>query len=187
MSNTQTRLAPTTIFDKHIIGEDLKNGSLIYDFDACVEAYMKLNPSISNDEAEAALIVDADGINEGDDLDRPVVLLKRYSNPKHARPKTLSKSGREILGGFDDEDDRILLENRDYLDQAVVGELANSDKVFVYDYALLIEAMCEETEEWTVEDAIEWIDYNTLGTYVEKYPLVADMDISVDDMDLEDE
>lgn len=185
MSNTRTRLVPTTTFDKYVVGEDLKNGSLVYDFDACVEAYINLYPEASPQEAEEALVNEADEINEGDDIDRSIVLLKKYSNPKHARPKTTAKSGRTILDGFDENDERILLENRDYLDQAVIGELANSDKVFVYDYVLLIEAMCEETEEWTVEDAIEWIDYNTLGTYVPKYPLVVDMDISIDDMDLD--
>ena len=45
---------------------------------------------------------------------------------------------------------------------AIVG-LTDDDRL-VYDYDKMIAAAIEENPDWTEEDAIEWIDFNTLRT-----------------------
>lgn len=56
-------------------------------------------------------------------------------------------------------EDLVLLEPRQYLDDAIVG-LSHDNKV-IYDYNKLIECF-KKGEGWTDEEAIEWVDYNTL-------------------------
>ena len=51
----------------------------------------------------------------------------------------------------------------DYLDAALIG--IDQDGKAVYDYDLLVQAFMDGNEEWTEEDAIEWIDYNVLGLH----------------------
>ena len=44
-------------------------------------------------------------------------------------------------------------------DSALVG--ITEDNRAVYDYDLMVEWLCD-TEDFTVEEAVEWIEYNTL-------------------------
>ena len=55
-------------------------------------------------------------------------------------------------------EDTIFFENPSFV-KAITG-ITDSEQL-IYDYDLMIEAAMEE-EGWTAEEAIEWIDYNTL-------------------------
>jgi hypothetical protein len=55
-------------------------------------------------------------------------------------------------------EDTIFFENPSFV-KAITG-ITDSEQL-IYDYNLMIEAAMEE-EGWTAEEAIEWIDYNTL-------------------------
>lgn len=55
-------------------------------------------------------------------------------------------------------DDVIILSNYDYED-AIIG--VTTDNRAVYDYDKMVEWLCEK-ENFTVAEAIEWIDYNTI-------------------------
>lgn len=57
-------------------------------------------------------------------------------------------------------EDTIVFENSDY-HTAFIGVDVASQRA-VYDYDLMIQYLIDE-EGFTEEDAIEWIDYNTLG------------------------
>ena len=67
-------------------------------------------------------------------------------------------------------EDLVVFENPSF-DKAIVG-VSYDDRV-IYDYDLMIEAAMEE-EGWTAEDAIDWIEFNTLRSlgYVEGSPIV---------------
>ena len=56
------------------------------------------------------------------------------------------------------KENSILLENYSY-DGAIVG--VTEDGSVVYDFDLMITWLCE-TEDFNYEDAIEWIEYNTI-------------------------
>ena len=55
-------------------------------------------------------------------------------------------------------EDVVILENFSY-DDALIG--VTHDNRAVYDYDKMIEWLCC-TKGFTVEDAVEWIDYNTI-------------------------
>ena len=55
-------------------------------------------------------------------------------------------------------EDTIFFENPSFV-KAITG--ITDKEQLIYDYNLMIEAAIEE-EGWTAEEAIEWIDYNTL-------------------------
>ena len=80
-------------------------------------------------------------------------------------------TNREILEywGYD-PDDYVLFENPSF-DGAVVG-VSTSDRV-VYDYDLMVMRAMEQ-EGWTQEEAIDWIEYNTIRSlpYVENAPII---------------
>jgi len=54
-------------------------------------------------------------------------------------------------------DDTVLLDP-EYLDGAIVGV---RDHRVLYDYDLLVQAF-QDNEDWTYEDAVEWVQYNTM-------------------------
>ncbi len=74
--------------------------------------------------------------------------------------------------GFDDV---AILENYSY-DTALVG--VTEDNRAVYDFELMVEWLCDE-ERFTAEEAVEWIEYNTIralpyfgdGAPIIMYPL----------------
>lgn len=68
-------------------------------------------------------------------------------------------------------EDTIVLEP-DFLDEAIVG--ASSDGILIYDVDLLANAFVKH-DNMTYEEAIEWIEYNTIRAlpYMgEKHPIV---------------
>ena len=62
----------------------------------------------------------------------------------------------EILNKCDEE--TVILEPS-YLDEAIVG--INQDGKLIYDYDLLVKANIEH-EGMTYEEAVEWVEFNTL-------------------------
>ena len=56
------------------------------------------------------------------------------------------------------KDESIFLKNYSY-DSAIIG--ATKEGSVVYDFDLMITWLCE-TEDFNYEDAIEWIEYNTI-------------------------
>lgn len=66
-------------------------------------------------------------------------------------------SKRELLRDLGHED--IVLLEPEYLDDAIIG-VSHNDRA-VYDYDKLVECFMKG-EKFTEEEAIEWIDYNTL-------------------------
>ena len=81
-------------------------------------------------------------------------------------------TNREILAhnGYD-PDFYVLFENPSF-DGAVVG-VSTDDRV-IYDYDLMIEAALMENPDWTIEDTIDWIEYNTIRSlsYVPDSPII---------------
>ena len=74
--------------------------------------------------------------------------------------------------------DETILLDPEYLDAAIVGV---RDHRAMYDYSLLVQAY-QENEDWTYEDAVEWIEYNTIRAlpYMGRFaPLV----LEVEDVD----
>ena len=55
-------------------------------------------------------------------------------------------------------EDAILFDNMSY-DSSIVG--VTTDGRVVYDYDKMIEELMQD-EGWSYEDAVEWIDYNTI-------------------------
>ena len=74
----------------------------------------------------------------------------------------------EQINGFEIPTGSILLEPREYHDQAIIG----FDKVVLYDYDLLIESFIEQG--FTYDEAIDWISYNTIrtGEYIQNFPKI---------------
>ena len=56
-------------------------------------------------------------------------------------------------------------------DTALIGYDVRSGRA-VYDYDKMVEWIVNRNPGWTEEDAIEWIDYNTLGAHCEGEPIV---------------
>ena len=67
-------------------------------------------------------------------------------------------------------EDLIIFENPSF-DKAIIG-VSEDDRV-VYDYDLMVEAAMEE-EGWTEDEAIDWIEFNTIRSlpYQEGAPIV---------------
>ena len=59
------------------------------------------------------------------------------------------------------DDETIVLEPREFLNNAIIGTVNGLSKA-VYDYDLLVEAFLEANKDWDVEDADDWISYNTI-------------------------
>ena len=55
-------------------------------------------------------------------------------------------------------EDAIVFDNMSY-DGSIIG-VTTDDRV-VYDYNKMIEELMQD-EEWSYEDAVEWIEYNTI-------------------------
>lgn len=55
-------------------------------------------------------------------------------------------------------EDAIIFDNMSY-DGAIIG--VTTDGRVVYDYDKMLEELAKD-EEWTYEEAMEWIDYNTI-------------------------
>ena len=64
----------------------------------------------------------------------------------------------------------MLYRNPDFA-SAIIG--ISSDYHVIYDYELMIEHLMKYAD-MTYEEAVEWIDYNTLGAYISegKMPIV---------------
>ena len=56
------------------------------------------------------------------------------------------------------KDESILLKNYSY-DSAIIG--ATKEGSVLYDYDLMIQWL-QETEDFSYDDAVEWIEYNTI-------------------------
>ena len=65
------------------------------------------------------------------------------------------------------DEEALLFEPRDSLDAALVGVgcRVGQLRLAVYDYELLIEAH-QSMNDWSREDATEWVDFNTVGAWV---------------------
>lgn len=55
-------------------------------------------------------------------------------------------------------DDTLVFDNMSY-DGAIIG--ITTDNRVVYNFDLMIEELMQD-EEWAYEDAVEWIEYNTI-------------------------
>jgi hypothetical protein len=67
------------------------------------------------------------------------------------------------------KDNRALL--AEGLNSALIGYTNGMNIVAVYDYDKCIQALQKENK-WTYEEAIEWMEYNVVNSYVgEKTPL----------------
>ncbi len=62
------------------------------------------------------------------------------------------------LEDLNTDEEVIILSNYSY-DDAIVG--VTTDNRVVYDYDKMVEWLCEN-ENFTEEDAIDWIEYNTI-------------------------
>ena len=56
-------------------------------------------------------------------------------------------------------EDSIVFDNMSY-DRSIIG--TTLDGRVIYDYDLMVEELMED-ENWSYEEAVDWIDYNTLG------------------------
>ena len=61
------------------------------------------------------------------------------------------------------------MEPADYYDEAILGYDPIDDR-FIYDENKVIDILITK-EEMSVEDAIEWYDYNIQGTQGDHYPI----------------
>lgn len=71
------------------------------------------------------------------------------------------RSAEDILldNGFED----VVIYNNYSYDTALIG--VSSDNVAIYDYEKMVEYLMVY-EGFSREDAVEWIDYNTMGAYI---------------------
>ena len=60
--------------------------------------------------------------------------------------------------GLEESEQPILLDSMSY-DKSIVG--ITEDNRIIYSYPKMVEELMED-EGWTEEEAIEWLDYNTL-------------------------
>lgn len=78
-------------------------------------------------------------------------------------------TNREILAdnGYEDS---VVFENPSF-DKAIIG-VSHDDRV-IYDYDLMVEAAMEE-EGWTENEAMDWIDFNTIRSlpFVDGAPII---------------
>ena len=76
-------------------------------------------------------------------------------NSKSIMKDMRSAEEKIVDSGFEDV---VILKDFDY-SSALIG--VSDDNRAIYDYDLMVEYLMEE-ENWSLEDAIEWIDYNTI-------------------------
>ena len=62
---------------------------------------------------------------------------------------------------FDCPDGTIILEPRFVYDRGLIG-YCSSERKLIYSYNLLLQALIESGETYT--DAVDWLDYNTIGS-----------------------
>jgi len=80
------------------------------------------------------------------------------SKRKRAKPK--QSKIRSLIAESNEE--ALLLEPAETYDKAIIGLTCGAEPVVVYDYDLLVLALVEDG--YTDEDAVEWIEYNILGS-----------------------
>ena len=80
-----------------------------------------------------------------------------------------NNGGFMVINGIEIPDDTqaLKLEPSPHLDRAVVGYDKDED-LLIYDSETLIECFVEQG--MTDEEAWDWFNYNTLGTYAKGYP-----------------
>lgn len=169
------RLEPAAAFDSAIIGYNIEDNGIVYDFAKALEICQKEN-GVDATDAKALLITqiekaiassetdseDSDVENsDADFFTENIYLIKRYTQQAPMPTE------------FAEDDDRSMLENRDFLNAAIIGELVHSSNNFVYSYDDLMEAFLKESPDWEYEDAIDWFSYNTLRSlpYMSKAPV----------------
>lgn len=54
---------------------------------------------------------------------------------------------------------------------ALIGVDVREDRA-VYDYELMLKFLLDKCPEWDEEQAIEWLEYNTLGAHIQGEPIV---------------
>tara|TARA_R110000803_G_scaffold39474_7_gene85158 strand:- start:1169 stop:1384 length:216 start_codon:yes stop_codon:yes gene_type:complete len=61
------------------------------------------------------------------------------------------------------------LKKADGLDEAILGTATRPDlpEILVYDYYKCVDIFMENNE-WTEEEALEWMDFNVINAYVGK-------------------
>ena len=62
----------------------------------------------------------------------------------------------------------LLFLSEDYYDAAILGvtnDMSNGSQRIVYDMGEMINITCKQNQ-WTVEEAIEFLEYNTWSAYV---------------------
>jgi len=82
------------------------------------------------------------------------------SPSKRKRAKSKPSKIRSLIA--EANEDALLLEPAETYDKAITGLTCGAEPVVVYDYDLLVLALTDEGQ--TEEDAIEWIEYNILGS-----------------------
>lgn len=59
----------------------------------------------------------------------------------------------------------------DGFEEALIGHTHGSNVVAVYDYDVCVQVLMER-DSMTIEDAVEWMEYNVVGSYVgDKTPI----------------
>lgn len=76
---------------------------------------------------------------------------------------------RDLLNEMYEESDEVLVfENPEY-DNAIIG--ISQDDRLIYDHDKMIECLVSE-QGWTIEEAIEFIDYNSSFHYSGREPII---------------
>lgn len=76
-----------------------------------------------------------------------------------------------MAGSVYDElpEDTVVFSNPDY-ESALIGIDVREDRA-VYDYDLMVEHLMKQ-DGMTMEEAVDWVDYNTLGAHTDREPIV---------------
>ena len=74
---------------------------------------------------------------------------------------------------LEDNSNAILLEPRKYHDSCIIGYNLKEDR-FLYAKQHFIDNL--ENQGMTEDEAQEWFNYNTLGTYAKNYPIFLDLE-----------
>ena len=74
---------------------------------------------------------------------------------------------------LEDDSNAVLLEPREHHDSSIIGYNLKEDR-FLYIKQHFIDNL--EDQGMTEDEAHEWFNYNTLGTYVENYPIFLDLE-----------
>ncbi len=80
--------------------------------------------------------------------------------PKRGKSKPKVSALREQIAEANEA--ALLLEPAEIYDQAIIGLTSGIEPVVVYDHGLIVEALIESGQ--SEEDAVEWIDYNIIGS-----------------------